>query len=131
MRALSGGGGARPDHGQARPAQEGRTIYTDRGRIARHIVPLLGNKRVRDLAAADINKFIRDVTDGKTAVVEKTANKRGKAVVEGGSGTAARTAGLLGGILTFAVSEGIIETNPARGVRRPAGQRRKRRLERR
>jgi len=104
------------------------TIYTDRGRIMRHIVPLLGNKRVRDLAQADINKFIRDVTDGKTAVVEKTTNKRGKAVVEGGSGTAARTAGLLGGILNFAVSEGIIETNPARGVRRPAGQRRKRRL---
>jgi hypothetical protein len=54
-----------------RPKKAG-TIYTDRGRIMRHIVPLLGNKRVRDLAAADINKFIRDVTDGKTAVVEKT-----------------------------------------------------------
>ena len=26
------------------------TIYVDRGRIARHIVPLLGSKRVRDLA---------------------------------------------------------------------------------
>ena len=68
------------------------------------------------------------MADGKTAIVEKTANKRGKAVVEGGLGTAARTAGLLGGILSFAVSEGIIENNPARGVRRPAGQRRKRRL---
>src|SRR5207245_413929 len=88
----------------------------------------LGGKRVRDLAQADINRFIRDVSDGKTAVVEKTVNKRGKAVVEGGSGTAARTAGLLGGILSFAVSEGVIETNPARGVRRPAGQRRKHRL---
>jgi hypothetical protein len=54
------------------------TIYTDRGRIARHIVPLLGGKRVRDLAQADINRFIRDVSDGKTAVVEKTVNKRGK-----------------------------------------------------
>ncbi|MGO4667702.1 tyrosine-type recombinase/integrase [Bosea sp. 2RAB26] len=104
------------------------TVYVDRGRIARHILPLLGNRRVRDLAQSDINKFIRDVADGKTALVEKTGNKRGKAVVEGGLGTAARTAGLLGGILSFAVSEGVIESNPARGVRRPAGQRRKRRL---
>ena len=104
------------------------TIYVDRGRIARHIKPLLGSKRVRDLAAADINRFIRDVADGKTAIVEKTANKRGKAVVEGGLGTAARTAGLLGGILSFAVSEGIRPDNPARGVRRPADRRRKRRL---
>ena len=104
------------------------TIYVDRGRIARHIKPLLGSKRVRDLAAADINRFIREVADGKTAIVEKTANKRGKAVVEGGLGTAARTAGLLGGILSFAVSEGIRPDNPARGVRRPADRRRKRRL---
>ena len=104
------------------------TIYVDRGRIARHIKPLLGGKRVRDLAAADINRFIRDVADGKTAIVEKTANKRGKSVVEGGLGTAARTAGLLGGILSFAVSEGIRGDNPARGVRRPADRRRKRRL---
>ena len=103
------------------------TIYVDRGRIERHIKPLLGGKRVRELTAVDINKFIADVTAGKTAAVVKTG-MRGKAVVEGGSGTAARTAGLLGGILTFAVNQGIRPDNPARGVRRPAGRRRKRRL---
>ena len=85
-------------------------------------MPLLGSQRVRDLAQADINRFIRDVADGKTAVVEKTANLRGKAVVTGGPSTAARTAGLLGGILSFAVTEGIRADNPARGVRSPAGR---------
>jgi integrase len=104
------------------------TIDTDRGRIERHIKPLLGTKLVRDLLQADVNRFIRDVVTGKTAVVEKTANKRGKAIVEGGAGTAARTAGLLGGILSFAVSEGVIPFNPATGVKRPADNRRKRRL---
>jgi len=104
------------------------TLYIDKGRIARHINPLLGNKRVRDITNSDINRFIRDVASGKTAAVEKTDKKRGKAIVEGGKGTAARTAGLLGGILSFAVSEGIIPLNPAFGVKRPADARRARRL---
>jgi integrase len=104
------------------------TLYSDRGRIERHIKPLLGDKLVRDLAQSDVNRFIRDVTIGKTARVVKTDNKRGKAVVEGGAGTAARTAGLLGGILSFAVSEGIIPFNPARGAQRQADGSRTRRL---
>lgn len=91
------------------------TIYVDRRRIERHIKPLLGAKRVGELSAVDINKFVQDVTAGKTAAVVKTV-KRGKAVVEGGPGTAARTAGLLGGILTFAVNQGVRSNNPARGT---------------
>lgn len=70
---------------------------------------------------------MRYVMAGKTAAVVKT-KARGKAVVEGGAGTATRTVGLLGGILTFAVTEGIIPSNPARGVRRPADNRRDARL---
>ena len=104
------------------------TIDTDRGRIARHIIPLLGHRLVRDIEAADINRFIRDVSIGKTAVTEKTAKLRGKAVVRGGAGTASRTAGLLGGLLSFAVSEGVIAANPARGVKRPSDNQRIRRL---
>jgi integrase len=104
------------------------TLYSDRGRIERHIKPLLGEKLVRDLVQSDVNRFIRDVTVGKTSQVVKTDNKRGKAVVEGGAGTAARTAGLLGGILSYAVSEGIIPFNPARGAKRQADGSRTRRL---
>jgi integrase len=104
------------------------TLYSDRGRIERHIKPLLGDKLVRDLVQSDVNRFIRDVTLGKTARVVKTDNKRGKAVVEGGAGTAARTAGLLGGILSFAVSEGIMPFNPVRGAKRQADGARTRRL---
>jgi len=113
---------------KGRPKKES-TLYVDRGRIARHIVPLLGTKKVRDLGSTDINRFLRDIIGGKTAVTVKTEKKRGMAIVEGGQGTAARTTGLLGGILSFAVSEGIITSNPVLGVRRPADDRRVRRLD--
>ena len=49
-------------------------------------------------------------------------------IVRGGLGTASRTVGLLGGILTYAVAQGIINKNPAHGIRKPADSVRKRRL---
>lgn len=113
--------------GKGNRSKKVSTLYTDRGRINRHIVPLLGSMRVVDLSKADINRFLRDVASGKTAKVEKTV-KRGKSIVRGGAGTAARTTGLLSGIISFAVDQGIIETNPVHGVKRPADARRRRRL---
>ncbi len=104
------------------------TLDTDQGRIDRHIKPLLGSKRVIDLTRSDVSKFIRDVSAGKTAIRAESENLRGQIVVTGGAGTAARTAGFLGGVLTFAVSEGIIPFNPAHGVKRPADGKRERRL---
>jgi integrase len=113
--------------GKSGRPKKSSTLYVDRGRIERHILPLLGGRRLRDLKAPDIARFMRDVAAGKTASDVKTGF-RGRAIVEGGSGTAARTVGLLGGILSFAVSEGIIPVNPVRGVKRPADQRREVRL---
>jgi integrase len=104
------------------------SLYIDRGRINRHIVPLLGNKRVQSLQPADINKFIEDVASGKSATIEKTKKKRGKSIVRGGLGTAARTVGLLGGVLTYAMGQGLIDKNPAHGIRKPADGVKKRRL---
>ena len=65
---------------------------------------------------------------GKTRAVVKTKKLRGKAIVRGGSGTARRTVGLLGGILTCAVNAGIIERNPAHGIQKPNYHARERRL---
>lgn len=93
------------------------TLATDRGRIGRHIKPLLGARLISEVTSADVARFMRDVANGKTAADVKT-KPRGRAIVEGGKGTAARTVGLLGGIFTFAVKQRYLEANPVRGVER-------------
>ena len=93
------------------------TLVTDRGRIERHIKPLLGRKRVSEIGRADLERFLSDVAAGKTAATEKT-KARGKAVVTGGKGTATRTLGLVGSIFGFAVARKLRRDNPAHGVKR-------------
>lgn len=93
------------------------TLAMDLSRIERHVKPLLGRKRVNTLSKQDIEKFMRDVADGKSAINEKTG-LRGRAIVTGGKGVANRTLGMLGSILQFAVDECLRPDNPARGVKK-------------
>jgi integrase len=104
------------------------TIVTDTGRIHRHIIPLIGSRRVKDLVKADVSGVLKDIMAGKTRVSVKTKKLRGKANVRGGAGTATRTIGLLGGIFSYAIEGGIIESNPAHGIRKPRDNVRNRRL---
>lgn len=85
---------------------------------------------MKDLTKADFNKVLKDIMAGKTRVSVKTNKLRGKAIVRGGAGSATRTVGLLGGILTYTVEAGIITTNPAHGLRKPKDGVRERRLTR-
>jgi integrase len=103
------------------------TLGIDRGRIARHIVPLLGKKTLKDLTSADVKRFLEAVISGKTAAVVKT-KPRGVARVTGGATAAVRAVGLLGGMLTYAKELGYIAHNPAHGIRKPADKRRSFRL---
>ena len=97
-------------------AKKASTLATDKGRIERHIKPLLGRKRIGEVTRANIEQFLRDVAKGKTAADFKN-DAGNRVVVTGGTGTATRTVRLLGGILSYAVARGYIETSPRIGVK--------------
>jgi integrase len=111
-----------------RAPKKASTLATDRGRIARHIKPLLGGLKVAAVTREDVEAFMHDVAAGKTAGKTKTHKKRGLANVRGGMGTASRTVGLLGAIFTYSVRRRMRIDNPVHGVVRPADGRRERRL---
>ena len=97
--------------------KKGSTLATDRGRIERHIKPLIGNVRLGELTRGDLERFLVDVAEGKTAIDEKNG-KRSRSIVRGGKGTASRTLGLVGAILQFAVDRKLRSDNPCRGIKR-------------
>jgi integrase len=111
-------------------AEKGRikasTLNMDRSRIDRHVKPLLGTRAVAGLTPADMEKFLHDVIEGKTA--PKATRQDGKhkrargGQTTGGPGAASRTLGMLGTILQRAVRDGVLPSNPVRGVKRPKDQ---------
>ncbi|CAI2936275.1 MULTISPECIES: tyrosine-type recombinase/integrase [Aminobacter] len=115
--------------GRGGKPKKSSTLATDKSMAEAHIKPLIGRRLVIDLKRADIVKFIRDVQSGKSAKAKQLSGKlRGRVIVAGGSGSATRTVAALGSILSYAVGDGIIETNPTHGVRKPAIGKRDRRL---
>jgi integrase len=109
-------------------SKKASTLATDRGRVVRHIKPLLGRLSVAAVTREDVDGFMHAVAEGKTAGKTKTAKKRGLAHVRGGKGTASRTVGLLGAIFSYALRHRMRADNPVRGVTRFADGKRQRRL---
>jgi integrase len=109
---------------KGRPKKDS-SVVTDKSNIERHIKPLLGKKRIGTVTRGDVERFQKDIAAGKTALDEKTG-PRGRAIVKGGKGTAARATAVLGAIFSFAVKEGRMAENPVRGVELFKGEQRNR-----
>ena len=111
-----------------RTPKKASTLLSDKGRVEKHIVPLLGRMKVAAVTREDVEAFMHAVAEGKTAGRAPTGKKRGLSNVRGGTGVASRTVGLLGAIFTYAVRHRMRQDNPVHGVMRPADGKRERRL---
>jgi hypothetical protein len=67
---------------------------------------------VTEVDSRTIRGLIQDITLGEDRRSDVKTRPRGRAVVKGGSGTAARVADLLSGIMTWAVEEGHHRAKP-------------------
>lgn len=98
----------------AEKADSTRSI--DRGRINRHLRPLLGKQYVQSLKPDAVRRAFGQIRDGNTAAKVKTG-KRGLARVTGGEGAARMAIRLLRAILSWGVEEGHAASNPAVDVK--------------
>jgi integrase len=103
------------------------TLAIDRGRIDRHIKPLIGAMNVTTVTRHDVEKLLHDIADGRSAGRIKT-KARGLARVSGGETAANRAVGLLGAIFTYAIRKEMRADNPVRGVTLFADRKKDRRL---
>lgn len=82
------------------------TKAADRGRIERHLRPLLGRLIAEKLTTDDVIRARRAIAEGKTATDVKTGY-RGRAIVTGGEGTARKAVVLLRAICRWSTREGM------------------------
>ena len=93
------------------------TIALEKSVLHRHITPLLGKKKLSDISKRDVQKFMIDVADGKTAIDEKTTY-RGRAIVKGGKGAANRSVAVLSSVLAYAQDLGLRKDNPVLSIKK-------------
>lgn len=99
-----------------KPTKKPSSWAADASNLRRHVVPLLGRRQLATLTLTDIQKFQRDVTEGKTKADEKT-RARGRALVKGGPAAATRATLVLSAMLQWATDRGFRPDNPGKGVR--------------
>jgi integrase len=104
------------------------TLDADEGRIKVHIKPLIGAQPVKGLTLADVEKLQADIATGRMTARTKRRERGGQ--TRGGAGVAGRTISTLRSLLGHAKRHGLLESNPALGVRVIAGNKKVRRLSR-
>ena len=92
-------------------AMKPRTKAYTMARLRHHVLPLLGQMRVPDINAGDIERFVADVTAGKTASDQKMGPRR-RIVVRGGAGAARKVVRDLSAVFSFAIRHEIAWNNP-------------------
>lgn len=94
------------------------TQLIEKGRIERHLRPLLGKVKITELTKEQVEKARNSIRDGKTAAKIKT-KARGVARVKGGPITARECIALLRFIFNWAIENKRAASNPCDGVKLP------------
>ncbi|MEQ1820752.1 MAG: integrase family protein [Terricaulis sp.] len=109
----------------AAPNKRASSWAHDASRLNRHIAPLLGKRVVASLKATDIERAQADIAEGATAADIRTG-ARGRAIVRGGRAAARAAITTFAACLAWAKARGLIDHNPAAGVRKIADVKRER-----
>lgn len=106
-----------------------RSWKSDESNIRNHVKMLIGHLNANAITRQDIEKFKRDVANGKTAK-NKKIKPRVRLRVKGGQGTANRCLALLSKMFNLAEEWGIRDefTNPVRGIQKFPERKRERYL---
>jgi integrase len=94
-------------------------------RLAHHISPILGRKKISDVRVSDVEHMMREVKIGRTAKDVKTG-PRARVIVRGGAGAANKAVRDLSAVFAFALRRELIPLNPCSAVKKPADGKRKR-----
>ena len=80
-------------------------------RLRNHVEPLLGHRRANEITSGDIEKFVSEVTVGKTARDEKIGRRK-RIIVRGGEGAARKVVRDLSAVFSFGRRHGFVTKNP-------------------
>lgn len=110
----------------SKPDKRAGSWASDRSNLERHVGPTIGRRLVSGLAKGDITRMTSAITNGDTATNEKT-KARGRAIVTGGAGIAARCFSTARAMFAWSIDEGYsLGPNPCAGVKlaaRPSAER--------
>jgi integrase len=103
------------DH--AKPFKKPSSYKSDKSNLEHHVLPLIGNKKVSEIARSDIEFVKSSIREGKTAG-RKSAKRRGRSIIKGGTGAANRVVALLSKMMACSVDWGLRPDNPALRIRK-------------
>jgi integrase len=104
-----------------KPDKKDSSWQTDRSNIESHIVPLIGTVFATKLTELEVVTFVSQVTCGRSRRDVRTG-PRGRSIVRGGKGTAARVLAVLRAVFNFGIRLALVHTNPIKNLRAPKGK---------
>ncbi len=106
------------------PAKRARSWEHDRSCLNAHVRTTLGKLQIANIRRGDIEAMMAGVIQGKTARREKLPKARAVLNIRGGPAAARAAVVATQTMFQWALQRELMETNPAKGIRKPPAGRR-------